>query len=77
MNTRGLLATAVLAMVVIAGTVVAQDQPKVVIPAWLEAKITTLPRAKRDFLVSEDGQGFASRPELLFRRFEDKTPEQI
>ena len=62
-----------------AGTaaVIAAEEEKVVLPAWLAEKTAGLPQAKRDFLLSDEGQGFASRPELLWRRLEGKTPDQI
>lgn len=70
---------AVAALLLGTGTaaVIAAEDKKVEMPAWLAEKTAGLPQAKRDFLLSEDGQGFASRPELLWRRLEGKTPAQI
>lgn len=59
-----------------AGLVAAEDK-KVEIPAWLAPKIANLPQAKRDFLVSDKIEEFASRPDLLFKRFENKSPAEI
>jgi agmatinase len=62
-----------------AGTaaVIAAEEEKVTLPAWLAERTASLPQAKRDFLLSEDGQGFAARPELLWKRLEGKSPAQI
>ena len=69
----------VVALLLAAGTaaVIAAEEEKVVMPAWLAEKTASLPKAKREFLLSEDGQGFAARPDLLWKRFENKTPAQI
>jgi guanidinobutyrase len=50
---------------------------KVEIPASLAPKLKKLPKEKLDFLLSEKTHGFAARPELLFKRFETKTPKEI
>ncbi len=62
-----------------AGTaaVIAAESQKVELPAWLADKTASLPKAKRDFLLSEEGLGMAPRPELLWRRLEGKTPAEI
>lgn len=49
----------------------------VTVPDWLAPKIAALPKAKRDFLMSDGTGSFAARKELLFKRFETKTPAEI
>lgn len=53
----------------------AQDGPKV--PEWLQTLIADIPQEKKDFLTSDAALAFASRPELLFRKLEGKSTEQI
>lgn len=78
MRLHGLLAsTALIFAAVTSVAVVAQSQPKVEIPAELEARLTRLSKEQREFLVSDKTGGFAARPELLFKRLEGKSPEQI
>jgi agmatinase len=52
-------------------------QARVDVPPVLAAKIQNLPKAKRDFLMSDDIKGFAARHEILFKRLETKTPSEI
>ena len=47
------------------------------VPAWLEAKIGGLTREQREFLLSEDADGFAGSHKKLLQRLETKTPEEI
>ena len=56
-------------------TVVAHGAEQV--PDWLAAKIATLPAAKKEFLLNGNTGGFAARKDLLFKRFESKTPGEI
>ena len=57
-----------------ASIAIGEEKPKP--PAWLEAKLKTIPKEKRDFLLSEKSEGFG-KPDKLFERFKDKSPEQI
>jgi len=59
------------------GALVYAQAVKEPVPAWLEAKIRDLPKAKRDFLMSDETGVFAARKELLYRRFETKTAAEI
>ncbi|GGE07336.1 hypothetical protein GCM10011529_12180 [Polymorphobacter glacialis] len=68
---------AILLLGVASGAMVLADDKKVEVPAWLEPKIAGLSKAKRDFLLSKKTANFAARPELLFKRFETKTPAEI
>jgi hypothetical protein len=43
----------------------------------LAPKLKKLPKEKLDFLLGQKTKGFAARPELLFKRFETKTPKEI
>ncbi|GGE07230.1 hypothetical protein GCM10011529_12030 [Polymorphobacter glacialis] len=52
-------------------------QTAVTIPDWLAPKIAGLSKDKRAFLLSDDTGSFAARKELLFKRFETKTPAEI
>ncbi len=47
------------------------------VPAWLEAKIGGLTKEQREFLLSEDADGFAGSHKKLLQRLETKTPEEI
>ena len=47
------------------------------VPAWLEAKIGGLTREQREFLLSEDADGFAGSHKKLLQRLETKSPEEI
>lgn len=55
--------------------VLAQDA--VTVPDWLVPRIAGLSKEKRDFLMSDATSSFAARKELLFKRFETKTPGEI
>src|SRR5262249_44868079 len=80
----GLLA-GVAVLMMSSGTFVARaqevklDKPhvQVEIPPWLAPKLKKLPKEKLDFLLSDKTGGFAARPELLFKRLENKTPKEI
>jgi hypothetical protein len=75
------LALAALACLVLTATAQEIKTPKkpvkVEIPASLAPKLKKLPKQKLDFLLSDKTSGFAARPELLFKRFETKTPKEI
>ena len=47
------------------------------VPAWLEAKIGGLTKEQREFLLSEDADGFAGSHKKLLQRLETETPEEI
>jgi agmatinase len=47
------------------------------VPAWLEAKIGGLTKEQREFLLSEDADGFAGSHAKLLQRLKTKTPEEI
>ena len=47
------------------------------VPAWLEAKIGGLTKEQREFLLSEDADGFAGSHKKLLQRLETKSPEEI
>ncbi len=42
------------------------------VPAWLEAKIGGLTKEQREFLLSEDADGFAGSHKKLLQRLETK-----
>lgn len=68
---------AIAAIGIATAATIAAEPAKVEIPAWLAPKIAGLPKAKRDFLLSDKTSNFAARPELLFKRFETKSPAEI
>lgn len=53
------------------------DGDKPVMPSWLQELTADLPQKKKDFLTSDAALAFASRPELLYRKLEGKTKEQV
>ena len=61
---------------------VAQDaarktEPAEPVPAWLEAKIKGLTPEQREFLLSEEADGFAGSRKKLLQRLEAKSPAEI
>jgi agmatinase len=68
---------AALLLGVVTAAVIAAEQEKVALPAWLAEKTASLPAAKRDFLLSDAAQGMAARPELLWKRLDGITATQI
>jgi len=76
MKLRHMLMAAVLG-VAVTGSVAVIAETKPEIPGWLAPKIAGLSQAKRDFLLSDAAGGFAGRHELLWKRFENKTPAEI
>ncbi|MDH5176436.1 MAG: arginase, partial [Gammaproteobacteria bacterium] len=61
---------------------VAQDAAKKAapaepVPAWLEAKIKGLTPEQREFLLSDEADGFAGSHRKLLQRLETKSPEEI
>lgn len=72
-----LAAAAGLIIAIGTATVIAAEPDKVEMPAWLADRIKDIPKAKKDFLLSEAGQAFVARPELLWRRLEGKTAGEI
>jgi guanidinobutyrase len=69
--------TAALMIAVAGGGLLAAEDKKVDVPVWLAPKIAGLPKAKREFLLSSKIERFVARHDLLFRRFENKTPAEI
>jgi agmatinase len=65
-----------LAMTTVSVIAVAQAT-KVVVPPAIEAKIKGLPKAKRDFLLSNDVKSVGGSHEKLFEKFATKTPAEI
>lgn len=76
MKLKAMVLGALIAGAALTGAVVAAPE-KVVVPDWLKPKIADLPKAKRDFLLSEDAQGLAGSADKLFLRLQNKTPQEI
>ncbi len=53
----------------------AEKQPEV--PAWLAERIGNLSDAQREFLMSDEAEGFTGTREKLYQRLEGKSPEEI
>ncbi len=53
------------------------EEDSVELPGWLQELVADLPQDKQDFLTSDSALSFAARPELLYRRLEGKTKEQV
>lgn len=70
-------AAALALMAATTSAVVVSAGAEVEVPSWLAPKIAGLPKEKRDFLLSDAVRGFAARHELLFKRFENKSPAEI
>ena len=52
-------------------------EPADAVPAWLEAKISGLTPQQREFLLSDEADGFAGSHKKLLQRLETKSPEEI
>jgi guanidinobutyrase len=85
MRIGSMAALALLVIGAVTATAVAAAQPAATaaaakapdVPAWLEAKIGGLSKEQRDFLLSEEADGFAGSHKKLLQRLETKTPEEI
>ncbi|CAN7525843.1 agmatinase family protein [Phenylobacterium sp. LjRoot219] len=76
MKLKAMVVGALIAGAALATAVVAAPE-KVAVPDWLKPKIADLPKAKREFLLSEDAEGLAGSYEKLFLRLRNKTPREI
>lgn len=76
MKLKAMVLGALFAGAALTTAVVAQPE-KVDVPAWLQPKIAGLPKAKREFLLSDDAKGLAGSYEKLFLRLKDKSPREI
>jgi len=75
---RVAIACLVLAGALIPGAFAADaERAPAEVPAWLEAKIAGLTKDQREFLLSEEAEGFAGTRERLLQRLKGKTPEEI
>ena len=76
MKLKTMLLGALFVGAALTSAVVAEPE-KVAVPDWLKPKIAELPKAKRDFLLSEDAETMAGSYEKLFLRLQNKSPREI
>lgn len=79
LKSKGLLALVTAGLLASTSLYAAAKDTKeaVALPSWLSQLVADLPQDKKDFLTSDAALAFASRPELLYRKLEGKSAEQI